>query len=295
MIGIIGGSGFIGSALRKLLTDKKMDYISFDINMPEDNDPKCIVGNMLTGNALFQDTIIKCDTIIHLVAGPDLPKCQNDPSQSFISNLMSLQVVLDSCHIAGGKKIIFPSSAVVYGIQEDIPIRESATLKPTSVYAHHKIMCENLIKMFQEHFNIEYVILRLFNVYGRGVKGVFTKFVESINKGQEYQAYGLSQYRDFVYIGDVANAIYSACTSDKAMNKTINIGSGEGMQIREILDEIKRNYTNATYIENKANTILYDHIADISKAKLLLDYKPITKQYMSYIIGEEICIGNTIR
>ena len=277
---VTGGSGFIGSHVCARLAGMGVGYKNYDIKCGDD------VFNI---DSLSQ-AINGADVIIHLVAESDTQTCQSNPMRSFNLNLAALQSVLVLCRNFYNKKLVYPSTAAVYGIQDDLPIKESAPLRPNNIYSHHKLLCERMIQVHQEHYGLEYVILRLFNVYGKGVKQVFNRFVAAAGRREVFRAFGVSQYRDFVWTGDVADALCQAALSDKAKNKIVNIGSGRGEQIRSILDMIKEVCPGAEWCEERGNVPLYDSIADITKAGLLLDYKPHSgRDFMMKVIREEIC------
>ena len=203
--------------------------------------------------------------------------------------VLSLQNVLEACRFSGKKKIVFPSSAAVYGITGDLPIKESFPLTPTNIYSWHKMICERMIQAYQKNHGIQYVILRLLNVYGLGHKGVIDIFINKAKKGELIEAFGPYQYRDFVYAGDVAEAVYKAVVYDKAYNRCINIGSGKGVQIREILEMVCEIFAHAVWKEAKTEFEMYDSIADIMLAKILLDFSPnASTAFMKKIIEEEM-------
>ncbi|MCX5842752.1 MAG: hypothetical protein NT022_03195, partial [Deltaproteobacteria bacterium] len=103
------------------------------------------------------------------------------------------------------------------------------------------------------------------------------------------ESFGPYQYRDFVYAGDVVDAVYHAVAYDKAVNRKINIGSGKGIQIREILNIVCEIFPDAKWIEKKADFNMYDSIADITLARILLDFNPHdSREFMKKIIIEEM-------
>lgn len=287
---ITGGSGFIGQHLAKKFLDSGRDVTIFDIAEPTLDELK---GAYISGDVFdskkINDTIKDHDVVIHLVGLADSGIAQKDPVESFRLNLLSLQNVLEACRRFGGKKLIFPSSAAVYGITEDLPIKESFPLNPTNMYSWHKYLCEKLIKAHHDNYEIDYVILRLFNVYGAGHKGVIERLLENAKNGETIESFGPYQYRDFVYAGDVAAAMYQAAIYEKVNNRVVNVGSGRGVQIRELLDLICEIYPKAKWIETKAKFTVYDSIADITLAKILLDFKPHnTLEFMKKIIKKEM-------
>lgn len=287
---ITGGSGFIGQHLAKKFLDSGHDVSIFDIAEPTLGELKSVYtsGDVFDSEKI-NEVMKDHDVVIHLVGLADAGIAQKNPVESFRLNLLSLQNVLEACRRFGGKKLVFPSSAAVYGITEDLPIKESFPLNPTNIYSWHKYFCEKLIKAYHDNYGIDYVILRLFNVYGAGHKGVIEIFLEKAKKGEVIESFGPYQYRDFAYAGDVAGAIYNAAIHEKVNNRVVNIGSGKGTQIKELLDLICEIFPKAKWQEVKKKFIVYDSIADITLAKILINFEPhASKEFMKEIIEKEM-------
>lgn len=284
---ITGGSGFIGQHLAKVFIDGGQEVYIYDSQLPSISD-KTIIGDIFDSVKL-KTAVKECDTIVHLVGLADAGIAQRKPTQSFRLNVESLQSVLEACRVCGQKNLIFPSSAAVYGIAEDLPIKESFPLKPTNIYSWHKHLCEKLIQAYHDNFGLDFVILRLFNVYGKGNKGVIGVFIEKAKNGETIESFGPYQYRDFIYAGDVVEALCKAAVYEKATNRVINIGSGEGTQIRDILNLVCEIIPQAKWEEKKADFAMYDSIADVTLAKTLLDFKPHTsREFIKKIIMGEM-------
>jgi UDP-glucose 4-epimerase len=288
---ITGGSGFIGSHIVRKFSDQKSQVTVFDIQEPLydiGETATFVKGNIFDLDSL-RNVVEEADTVIHLVGLADAGIAQKDPMKSFQLNVISLQNVLEICRVSDEKRIIFPSSAAVYGMPEDLPIKENFPPSPTNIYSWHKYLCEKMVQSYQKNYGLQYVILRFFNVYGKGNEGVIGIFLNKAKKGELIDSFGPYQYRDFVYSGDVAEAVYRAVAYDKAVNRIINIGSGKGLQIREILEMVCEIFPQAKWREMKADFPLYDSIADITLAKILLDFKPTySHDFMRKIIEEEM-------
>lgn len=288
---ITGGSGFIGSHIVEKFAEQNSKVTIFDLQEPQyDLGEKA---TFVKGNIFDQESLTclveEADTIVHLVGLADSGVAQKDPMKSFQLNIISLQNILELCRLFKGKKLVFPSSAAVYGITEDLPIKENFPPIPTNIYSWHKFICEKMIQSYQKNYGLQYVILRFFNVYGKGNEGVIGIFLNKAKNGEMIDSYGPFQYRDFVYSGDVAEAVYRAVAYDKAVNRIINIGSGKGLQIREILDMVCEIYPEAKWQELQADFTMYDSIADITLAQILLDFKPKhSHDFMKQIIVEEM-------
>jgi len=286
---ITGGAGFIGQSIAKKFKEAGCTPCLYDIGTPSSK-----LGNHVKGDIfdfdLLKDVVDKHDIIIHLVGLADAGVAQKDPMKSFKLNIESLNNVLEACRITRNrKKLIFPSSAGVYGQPEILPIRENFEAKPMGIYSWHKYICEKMIRGYHENYGLEYVILRLFNVYGRGNKGVIDVFLKMAKRGETIKSFGPYQYRDFIYANDVAEAFFKSAMYEKANNRIINIGSGKGVQIKDILDLACEMYPNAKWVQERKEFPMYDSIADITLASILLDFKPhASMEFMKKVVREEM-------
>jgi UDP-glucose 4-epimerase len=288
---ITGGSGFVGSHMVRKFSESGYPVKIFDITEPRyelNNNTEFIRGDIFNRESL-KKAMEDVQVVVHLVGLADSSIAQKNPDKSFMLNVISLQNVLEACRELKDKKVVFPSSAAVYGITEDLPIKESFQPQPTNIYSWHKVLCEKMIQAYQKNYGINYVILRFFNVYGRGNEGVIGVFIDKAKSGQTIESFGPFQYRDFIYAGDVADAVYRAVVYEKSINRIINIGSGKGIQIREILNMVCELYPDAKWKESKADFTMYDSIADITLAKILLDFEPhASREFMKEIVKTEM-------
>lgn len=288
---ITGGSGFVGSYQVEKFSKNGYHVTIYDLMeplYPLNGNIDFIKGDIFDTETL-KAAVEKNETIVHLVGLADASKAQSNPMLSYNLNVQSLQNLLEICRIVGNRKIIFPSSASIYGMSEDLPIKENAPLKPTTIYPWHKLLCEKMLQAYQVNYGVDYVILRLFNVYGKGNEGIIGLFLDKTKKREEILSFGPFQYRDFIYAGDVAEAVYKAVAYDKAVNRIINIGSGKGIQIREILKIICEIVPEARWKEVKSQYPLYDSIADITLAKILLDFEPhASTDFLKHVIETEM-------
>jgi nucleoside-diphosphate-sugar epimerase len=118
---------------------------------------------------------------------------------------------------------------------------------------------------------------------------VIDVFLRMAKRGETIKSFGPHQYRDFIYANDVAEAFFKSAMYEKAENRIINIGSGKGVQIREILDLVCELYPDAKWVHEKKDFPMYDSIADITLASILLDFKPHTSmEFMKKVVREEM-------
>jgi nucleoside-diphosphate-sugar epimerase len=118
---------------------------------------------------------------------------------------------------------------------------------------------------------------------------VIDDFLRMAKRGETIKSFGPHQYRDFVYANDVAEAFFKSAMYEKAENRIINIGSGKGVQIKEILDLVCELYPGAKWVHEKKEFPMYDSIADITLAKILLDFEPHTSiEFIRKVIEKEM-------
>jgi UDP-glucose 4-epimerase len=176
--------------------------------------------------------------VIHLAAQADVGLSVADPLLDARENILASLHLLQGCAAAGTAKVVFASSAAVYGEPKRLPIDEEHPCRPTSPYGAAKLAVEHYLKVFRTLYGMEYTILRYANVYGprqglRGEGGVVAAFCGRLGEGLSVKIYGDGeQTRDFVYVGDVARANVLALT--KADGETLNIGSGEEVSINRL-------------------------------------------------------------
>jgi len=277
---ITGGSGFIGENIAKgiLAGSPGWKVRLFDIRRPEDRALDFTEGDVFD-RAMVDAAVEGSDIVYHMVGMKDAGQSQTDPYGSFRLNVQSLAAVLESMRAKGVRRIIFPSSAAVYGNVETIPIPEFITPRPTNVYAWHKVMCEQLLQAYHNNYGIDYLVYRLFNVYGHGSVNVLSSFLSQAKSRRSIQGFGGMQYRDFVHIDDVMRALVRGATLDRGWNKAVNVGSGQGITIKEVARIAADIFPGTTVaFTEKDDFIPYHVIADISLARELLDFEPVSNR-----------------
>jgi UDP-glucose 4-epimerase len=179
------------------------------------------------------------EAVVHL-AGVCLNKSIRDPVESLDVNLLGTQHVIDSAARHGVRRIVYASSASIYGNPATLPMREDDTPAPITPYCIAKLGGEHLLRFHAERSNISWLALRLFNVYGPGQKtdhyytSVILTFLQRLAAGREPLIDGRGeQSMDFVYVTDVARAFGLAVESD-ASGLSLNVGTGCETTIAEL-------------------------------------------------------------
>jgi len=186
------------------------------------------------------------EIVVHLVS-TTIPKSSNDdPIFDIQSNLVGTVSCLQQCVAARVQKIIFLSSGgAVYGNPDHCPISEDSTTQPLCSYGIVKLAIEKYLGLYQSMSGLESVVLRVGNPYGprqnpMGGQGLIAAILARIASGQPIEIWGDGLVvRDYFYVGDLANAIYSAAFADCRF-QVYNVGSGVGLSILDIIGAVKR-------------------------------------------------------
>ena len=270
---VTGGAGFIGTHLCKKLTSlhKVTVYDNFSNSNKESfpviENVTLIVGDILDNSKLC-DSMKNHDVVIHLAAKTNVVDSVDNPNDTFQTNVQGTQNVIDSCNSNKISKIIVTSSAAVYQNSNN-SIDETSTTKPLSPYGQSKLDMEKIIIQSK----INYIILRLFNVYGNGqVTGVIANFRKNILENKPLTIFGDGKAtRDFIHIDDVIDGI---SLSIKSTSGIYNIASGNGTSISnlaKLLIQLFENNSEIIYKSARVGEINYS-VANITKSKKELGF-----------------------
>ncbi len=254
---VIGGAGLIGShAVEELLKEDVKEVIVYDNfcrgtheNLAEAlKDPRCRVFEI--GGDILQTDILDAamkgvDGVVHLAA-LWLLQCYEYPRAAFDVNIRGTFNVLEACVANGVKRIVYSSSASVYGDALEEPMTEDHPYNNWTFYGATKIAGEHMFKAFHRRYGLEGVGLRYMNVYGprQDYKGtyiaVMMKILDNIDQGLPPVVFGDgSQAYDFIYVGDVGKANVCALKSDVPFG-FYNVGRGIKTSIRELAELLLR-------------------------------------------------------
>jgi nucleoside-diphosphate-sugar epimerase len=196
-----------------------------------------------------------------------------DPDTSYQLNVQSLQVVLEAMRNAAVSKIVIISSSAVYGEPQEIPIHEDQRAKPISIYAFHKYIAEKLGEAYSKCYGFQVLITRPFNVFGVNENRVLKQMVTRAVNNLPATIYGENQLRDFIHVDDVAIAISSLLETECAF-EIFNIGTGKGRRMQDIFNLVKEHFPGLRMEKAAVTANLYNSVADISKIKQAIYFKP---------------------
>ncbi|MFA5384776.1 MAG: NAD-dependent epimerase/dehydratase family protein [Eubacteriales bacterium] len=238
---ITGAAGFIGSHFVKYYITHGYNVIGVDIKSKDQfsvTKPFEYIQLTLPDNQLH--SLIrkyKPDICIHCAGGSSVGISVENPYEDFNSSALVTFHLLESLKKFSPEcKIIYPSSAAVYGNPISLPISESYPLKPISPYGYHKLLCETICNEFFQLYNLNIYIIRIFSAYGPGLrKQIFWDIFNKLKKGNQLVLYGTGkETRDFIYIDDIVNAVDIILNSNVNSYDIYNIASGQETSIQEL-------------------------------------------------------------
>ncbi len=268
---VTGGNGFIGTHLCRLLHNNGHSVISLDIVHTGNHPWECLTADIRDSMHLEE-----VDWIVHLAAQISVPLSVDNPDETLSINVDGTSSIIRAAEAASVKKIIFASSAAIYGDCEEIPIPESAPLTPQSPYAVSKIVGEELIKRSK----IQTCSLRFFNVYGPGQSAeggyaaVIPAFKKAIQLGKECRIFGDgTQVRDFIHVYDLVKIILLSLESSNLPSE-MNVASGIGtslLDLVQLLQELNPKMADPLFERGRPGDI-HTSVADISRLKENLSF-----------------------
>ena len=289
---VTGGAGFIGSHIvDRLLQDGHEVIVLDDFSTGhkqnlDDNEKLQIVEGDIRDFTTVNQCMQGVDWVFHKAAVASVPKTVNDPVGSSAVNYQGTLHVLEAARHNKVKRIVFASSAALYGDEPTLPKVETMLPVTLSPYAVDKLASEYACGMYTKLYGLETVSLRYFNVYGprqdpsSPYSGVISIFADKLNQGTSPTIFGDGeQTRDFVYVSDVVEANMRAISQDAPVGQVINIATGNKITLNQLLNtfcEIKQVEFNAEYQDPRQGDIKESN-ANVSKAASILGWNSTVK------------------
>ncbi len=282
---VTGGAGFIGFHLCKKLSDFTSNLTIYDNlssgkveNIKHLPKVHFVKANILDLKKLHSQE--KADVIYHLAAQVVVPYSMENPIEDFETNARGTLNVLEKAR-KDDARVVFASSAAVYGNTTKLPTPENYGFDPASCYGLSKVVGEQYCNMYSKQYGLDITILRFANVYGPRCHGVIEDFLDKISRNPEkLEIIGTGlQSRDFVHVSDVVEAFILSAVSEVAVGETFNIGFGKTTKIIDLAKMILKilglsdktviTTTNVPW-QGDINTIWFD----ISKVQKDLKWHP---------------------
>lgn len=233
---IMGSEGFVGKNLVKGLSEKHDIYTSDQLDSStHHNYSQCDITNYDSVEKIVRDV----DAVIHLAAHSLVSSLDGSITNAKV-NIIGLLDLLESCRKNSIHKVIFTSASSLVGEPNFFHVNENHPPKPKTAYGITKLTSEHYLRLYHELYDIDYTVFRFFNIYGPFQKnGLIPSIFNKIRNNEPITIFGKGdQIRDYVYIEDVLPFFEQAASSEIGKNKVLNMGTGNGTTILEIVKNI---------------------------------------------------------
>jgi UDP-glucose 4-epimerase len=271
---VTGGAGYIGGTVAALLTARGHNPIIFD-NLSHGRRDLLPAGVEFIEGELADRTAIEklflfaansgspFDAVLHFAALIEAGESMQKPEIYFRNNTASTLSLLEAMLACGPRRLVFSSTAAVYGEPESVPIQETARLQPTNVYGESKLLVETMLSWFNQIHGLRYASLRYFNVAGapEGPQGITRGEAHEPEShliplildvalgrrasiriyGDDYSTSDGTCIRDYIHVSDLADAHLLALEAlEKNSRLVLNLGNGHGFSVREVIESARR-------------------------------------------------------
>lgn len=282
---VTGGAGFIGSHIVDTLLESGVKVAVVDdlsTGRLENINPAVDFYLVKVEDEEFNEVLarVKPDAVIHHAAQIDVQRSLQEPLADARINILGAINLLEACRRFRVGKVIYASSAAVYGSPACLPVDEDHVIEPQSPYGASKHTVEHYLKIYNEIYGIKTTVLRYSNVYGprqdaSGEGGVVAVFADHFLSGRNPRIFGDGeQTRDFIYVGDVARANLAAL--DRGHGKILNVSTGTGISVNslfEMMKELTNNTLEPEYCPPRPGDIIHSYLAN-TRARESLNWTP---------------------
>lgn len=281
---VTGGAGFIGSHVAEAYRDAGHHVAVVDAVLGEDRTPPgCALHRLDIRSPRLADVFAeeRPDVVSHHAAQANVRRSLADPVADAEVNVLGTLRVLHLAARHHVKQVIFASTAgALYGEPAVLPVTEDHPILPTSPYGLHKYLGEQYLAYFRRVHHLNTTVLRYGNVYGprqdpSTEAGVIAIFTAALLAGRRPSIFGDgTQVRDYVYVGDVADANLRVLGRD--VSEAVHIGTGSGTTVNELAAHLRR-LTGAAALPEYAPAVpgeVYRIVLDATRAERLLGWRP---------------------
>ncbi|HBX55144.1 NAD-dependent epimerase/dehydratase family protein [Pseudomonas sp. UBA2684] len=250
---VTGGAGFIGSHLVDALLAqghavRVLDNLSMGkrANLPLDNPQLCFIEGDVADAGLVEQAVAGCSAVVHLAAVASVQASVDDPVSTHQSNFIGTLNVCEAMRLHGVTRVLFASSAAVYGNNgEGLAINEDTPKAPLTPYATDKLASEHYLDFYRRQHGLTPVIFRFFNIFGprqdpsSPYSGVISIFTQRAQQGLPISVFGDGeQTRDFFYIADLVQVLLQALFAPQVAAGALNVGWSQATSLNQLLSEI---------------------------------------------------------
>ena len=288
---VTGGAGFIGSNLVKRLVNDRLGEVRVIDNLSAGKRENLaeVINRIdfqpgdVRDRGFVEEQVRGIDVVFHHAALASVDQSISDPITANESNIDGTLNILLAARDHGVRRIVYASSAALYGDSPELPKHEDMPIDPLSPYALSKYAGERYCQLFYDLFGVETVCLRYFNVFGPNqdagsqYAAAIPRFISAILKGKAITIYGDGeQTRDFAFIENIVSANLLAASSKNGVGEVFNIACGERISINQLAKYLMEALGRSVPVVHEAPRAgeVKHSLADISKAVKQLGYEP---------------------
>jgi len=290
---ITGAGGFIGGQLTAALLQKKAFVTAFirynsrynsgwleELSAQKPKNLSVVLCDVRDSNSM-RKLVEGSDIVFHLAALVGIPYSYMAPGSYFDTNVNGTYNVLQAALEAQVERIIHTSTSEVYGTAHYVPIDEEHPLQGQSPYAASKISADKLAESYFRSFGLPVVTVRPFNTYGphQSARAVIPAIITQALSGKNVRLGSLEPVRDMTFVDDTVRGFIAAAESEKLIGETLNLGTGNGVSIRELVEIIsstmkqEMNIITETERTRPAKSEVHKLISCATKANKLMNWK----------------------
>ena len=263
---VTGGAGYIGSHMLRALKDKNHKVVCFD-NLSTGHQDLVDCENFIEGDLANKALLSKIfkdnnfEGVIHFAASSQVGESINNPGKYYRNNITNTQNLLDVMVDHNVKKIVFSSSAAIFGNPQYVPIDEDHPCNPINPYGRSKLLIEHMLADYDNAYNLKFVSLRYFNAAGADIHGLIgerhipeTHLIPLVLQtasgrrdniaifGNNYETDDGTCVRDFIHVLDLCDAHLLSLhwLKNGGTSKTYNLGNGNGYSVMQVVNIAKK-------------------------------------------------------
>ena len=280
---ILGGQGFIGQNLcNKLLSEgHSVTVLEKQINLDRVIPNIRYVEGDFLDKSTYAEYLKDIDVVYHMISTTNPNNSNNEMERDVKENVIGTINLLDECVDNNIKKVVFISSGgTVYGVPEEVPIKETHPTNPICSYGITKLTIEKYLELYNHLHGLDYSVIRLANPYGpyhqNLMQGLINVILYKAINDDTLEIWGDGQVRrDYIYIDDAVEALSLAKDVD-TQEKVLNIGSGQSYSICDIISEVEKivgKRINTDFKPARSQDVPVN-VLDINRAKKVLNWEP---------------------
>jgi len=285
-IAVTGAGGFLGPVAVDVLA-RKGARVQAIIGPPNEaaripSRAASVAQADIRETAAIRKLVAGADAVVHLAGPSSVAASFENPAHYVRVHTEGTAALLAACRAEGVRKLVYVSSAEVYGRPLHTPVDEDHPLSARSPYGAAKIGAEKLIEAFGHAFDLPAVILRPFSVYGPGAspQSLIPRIIDMARRGLPVVLRDLKPIRDYCFVGDLAEAIAAACCLERRKLDILNIGTMEGTNVDRVAHLIVDALGASCPVredgarDRPGNSEIYELIADNRRAREVLGWRP---------------------